>query len=60
VKDTSVCIVDDTGRIVHEVKVPSEVALDMSAFDPKRTLTVTWLRRGVPKKTRPYVVVATA
>ncbi|MGA6999057.1 MAG: IS110 family transposase, partial [Pseudolabrys sp.] len=24
VKDTSVCIVDDTGRIVHEVKVPSE------------------------------------
>jgi transposase len=24
VKDTSVCIVDDTGKIVHEVKVPSE------------------------------------
>ena len=24
VKETSVCIVDDTGRIVREVKVPSE------------------------------------
>ena len=26
VKDTSVCIVDETGKIVREVKVPSEPA----------------------------------
>jgi len=41
VKDTSVCIVDDTGRIVHEVKVPSEpesllAVLNIGAYRFKR------------------------
>jgi transposase len=30
VKETSICIVDDTGRIVREVKVASEPAVEMS------------------------------
>ena len=37
VKETSVCIVDDTGRIVREVKVPSEPeALTNPAYHFKR------------------------
>ena len=36
VKDTSVCIVDGTGKIAREVKVASEPAA-LLAFDPKRT-----------------------
>ena len=30
VKDTSVCIVDDTGKIVREVKMASEPEADIS------------------------------
>ncbi len=44
VKETSICVVDDTGRIVREVKVASEpVALLSVLTNPgyhfKRTLT---------------------
>jgi len=31
VKDTSVCIVDDTGKIVREAKVASEPTVDVAA-----------------------------
>ena len=46
VKDTSVCIVDDTGKIVREVKVASEPAALLAVLkDPayrfKRIVTST-------------------
>jgi predicted NBD/HSP70 family sugar kinase len=34
VKETSVCIVDDTGRIVREVKVASEPESELSRLGP--------------------------
>ena len=36
VKDTSVCIVDDTGKIVREVKVASEPVLKNPSYHFKR------------------------
>ena len=41
VKDTSVCIVDDTGKIVREVKVASEPEAERSA-SPWVTSTLQW------------------
>ena len=44
VKETSVCIVDDTGRIVREVKVASEPeALLAGAEEPRLPLQANWL-----------------
>ena len=43
VKETSVCIVDDTGRIVREVKVASEPeALLAGADEPRLPLQADW------------------
>ena len=38
VKDTSVCIVDDTGRMVREVKVASEPEALLAVLTVRRTL----------------------
>ena len=44
VKETSVCIVDDTGRIVREVKVASEPeALAGGAEEPRLSLQADWI-----------------
>ena len=44
VKETSVCIVDDTGRIVREVKVASEPdALLRGAEEPRLPLQADWI-----------------
>ena len=43
VKETSVCIVDDTGKIVREVKVASEPeALLASAEEHRLSLQADW------------------
>ena len=45
VKDTSICIVDDTGKIVREVKVASEPeALLAVYFTPKLSRTTEYTR----------------
>jgi transposase len=55
VKDTSVCIVDDAGRIVREIKVPSEPedllrVLKNPAYQFKRIGLESWAAvRLVPK-----------
>ena len=41
VKETSVCIVDDTGKIIREVKVASEPEAERSA-SPWVTSTLQW------------------
>jgi hypothetical protein len=47
VKNTSVCIVDDSGRIVREVKVASEPgALLLVLKDPSRSLQADWIISG--------------
>ena len=44
VKETSVCIVDDTGRIVREVKVASEPeALLQVLEEPRLPLQADWI-----------------
>ena len=44
VKDTSVCIVNDTGRMLREVKVASEPeALLASAEEPRLPLQADWV-----------------
>ena len=44
VKDTSVCIVDDTGKIVREVKVASEPeALLAVLTEPRLPLQANWI-----------------
>ena len=44
VKETSVCIVDDTGKIVREVKVASEPeALLAVAEEPRLPLQADWI-----------------
>ena len=44
VKETSVCIVDDTGRIVREVKVASEPeALLQVLMNPSLPLQADWI-----------------
>ena len=44
VKDTSVCIVDDTGKIVREVKVASEPeALSAVLEEPCLPLQANWI-----------------
>ena len=57
VKETSICIVDDTGRIVREVKVASEPeASQQSRFDHSWDVFVEWSQgkteyvRGFPTK----------
>jgi transposase len=45
VKETSVCIVDETGRIVREVKVASEPEALLQA-----ELPVVWSRRGTCRR----------
>ena len=40
VKETSVCIVDDTGKIVREVRVASEPEADIAASQCLRFLSV--------------------
>ena len=42
VKDTSVCIVDDTGKIVREVKVASERVVG-GAEEPRLPLQADWI-----------------
>ena len=47
VKETSVCIVDDTGKIVREVRVASEPeALLKVLTNPRLPLQTNWLRSG--------------
>ena len=44
VKETSVCIVDDTGRIVREVKVASEPEALLTALKkPLLSLQANWI-----------------
>ena len=43
VKETSVCIVDDTGRIVREVKVASEPEALGGADKPRLPLQADWI-----------------
>ena len=69
VKDTSVCIVDDTGRIVHEVKVPSEpesllAVLKIGAYRFKRIGLEAgplsqWLFSALAEAGLPAICVAT-
>ena len=43
-KDTSVCIVDDTGKIVREVKVASEPAALLAVLkNPRLPLQAHWI-----------------
>ena len=47
VKETSVCIVDDTGKIVREVKVASEPeALLQVLANPAYPLQADWIGSG--------------
>ena len=43
VKETSVCIVDDTGKIVREVKVASEPRVVGGAEEPRLPLQADWI-----------------
>ena len=44
VKETSVCIVDDTGKIVREVKVASEPAALLAVLkNPRLPLQAHWI-----------------
>jgi hypothetical protein len=44
VKETSVCVVDDTGKIVREVKVASEPASTAGgAEEPRSPLQADWI-----------------
>ena len=44
VKETSVCIVDDTGKIVREVKVASEPEASVGgAKEPRLPLQANWI-----------------
>ena len=44
VKDTSVCIVDDTGKIIREVKVASEPEALSAVFEePGLPLQANWI-----------------
>ena len=44
VKETSVCIVDDTGKIVREVKVASEPeSVVGGAEEPRLSLQANWI-----------------
>ena len=44
VKETSVCIVDDTGKFIREVKVASEPeALLCGAEEPRLPLQANWV-----------------
>ena len=46
VKETSVCIVDDTGKIVREVKVASEPEASVGgAEEPRLPLQANWVAR---------------
>ena len=48
VKDTSVCIVDDTGKIVREVKVASEPAALLAVLkNPRLPLQAHWIGADV-------------
>ena len=42
VKETSVCIVDDTGKIVREVKVASEPDALLAVLTPSLPLEANW------------------
>ena len=42
VKETSVCIVDDTGKIVREVKVASEPDALLAVLKPRLPLQADW------------------
>ena len=44
VKDTSVCIVDDTGKIVREVKMASEPEADITAEVLRHLLRCSYAR----------------
>ena len=47
VKETSVCVVDDTGKIVREVKVASEPDALLAVCDePRPPLQANWLEAG--------------
>ena len=43
VKETSVCIVDDTGKVVREVKVASEPEAFVGAEEPRLPLQTDWV-----------------
>ena len=44
VKETSICIVDDTGKIVREVKVASEPEASVGgAEEPRLPLQANWI-----------------
>ena len=42
VKETSICIVDDTGKIVKEVKVASERSPAEGSGEPQLSLQADW------------------
>jgi hypothetical protein len=46
VKETGVCIVDDTGRIVREVKVGSEPEALLKVLDCRNGCSVLWPKQG--------------
>ena len=43
IKETSVCIVDDTGKIVREVKVASEPSVIGGAEETRASLQADWV-----------------
>ena len=43
VKETSICIVDDAGKIVREVKVASEPEVVGGAEEPRLPLQANWV-----------------
>ena len=43
VKETSICIVDDAGKIVREVKVASEPGVVGGAEEPRLPLQANWV-----------------
>ena len=43
VKETSICIVDDAGKIVREVKVASEPEALLGAEEPRLPLQANWV-----------------